>query len=151
MNIRKTSLSTYNEIKNNGHLSKKRFQVYDLFFEFGNLTGSEVSTLYKSRFPSSKTSETIRNRITELVKMNVVEELGVTACPQSGRTVMLFGLTDNLPIKLILPKTMNQKKTDLLGSIEAFGKKYVKELNMRTDLGIIYKMVQSLTKSQLNK
>ena len=154
MNNRKTSISTYNEIKNNGHLSAKRFQVYDIFYEFGNLTGSEVSNIYKSRFPSSKTSETIRNRITELVKMKVCEELGTTEDPNSGRTVMLFGITDNMPVKLELPKTMNQKKNDIMESVTAFGKKHIGDLSlesnqqMRTDLGIIYNMVKELTKKK---
>ena len=146
MNTKATSISTYNEIKNNGHLSAKRFQVYDLFYEFGNMTGSQVSKIYKSRFPSSKTSETIRNRITELVKMKVVDELGTTSCEDSGREVTLYGLNDNLPIKLELPKTMHQKKMDLLETITAFGKKFVTDNQMRSDLGVIYRMVNEITK-----
>ncbi len=149
MNSRKTSIETYNVIKNNGHLSAKRFQVYDLFYEFGNMTGGAMSELYKSKFPSSKTSETIRNRITELVKMKVVEELGTTKCPTSGRSVMLFGITDNMPVKLELPKTLNQKKLDLMESITAFGKKHLNgNQQMRSDLGEIYKMAKSITKTK---
>ena len=146
--VRKTSSKTYFEIKNNGHLSEKRFRVYDIFYMNGDLTGSQVSKIYRKAFPSSKTSETIRNRITELVRMGVVDELGTTNCEDSGREVILFGINDNIPRELKVPKTMFQKKEDILKEIEKFAishqitKKEKPEI--REDLIKIYKMVDQM-------
>lgn len=102
---RKTSLSTYHKIKGEGLLSQKRMRVFEIFYEHGNLTGSQVAQYYKNKYPTNQHSETIRNRITELVGMKVLEELGTSVCPVSSREVLLFGLTDNLPQKLPMKKT----------------------------------------------
>lgn len=146
---RRTSTQTYYDILNNGYLSAKRWQVYDIFYQHGDLTGAQVSKLYRLSFPSSKTSETIRNRITELVRMGVVEEIGTTTCEDSGREVILFGINDKLPRKLEIPKTMHQKKMDILDSIKGFATKHqIKKLHpeMRDDLLVIHEMVSQLTK-----
>lgn len=146
MSVRKTSIETYNTIKSSGMLSEKRLRVYGIFFLHGNLTGAQVSEFYRTKFSSSKTSETIRNRITELVQMGVVDELGKTKCPSSKRDVTLFGLNNNLPKKLVLPKTINQKKTAILKSVTSFAKKFVSSEKMREELLIIYRNIEKINK-----
>lgn len=109
MAVRETSIAVYHQIKNEGLLSAKRLQVYEILLEYGALTGSQVAQIYKSKYPSNNHSETIRNRITELVEMKVLEEIGIVNCPFSGRNVIQFGLTNNLPKKLTVKKTKKQK------------------------------------------
>ena len=56
-----TSVEAYHSIKNSGLLSDKRMKVYEIFFENPNgLTGTQVSEIFKSKYPSSKHSETIK-------------------------------------------------------------------------------------------
>lgn len=118
-----TSITIYNQIKSEGLLSKKRMLVYEIFMDYGGeLTGSQVSEIFKKLYPTSQHSETIRNRISELRDMGVLEERGTTACPISKREVMRFALTDVLPIKLEKKKTHSEKIQDLLMYIEGQGK-----------------------------
>jgi Fe2+ or Zn2+ uptake regulation protein len=94
----RTSIETYTEIKNSGLLSEKRWRVYDIFYQMNRpLTGAEVSQIYKSNYPSSQHSETIRNRITELKDMGLLAEFEVVDCTFTGRKVFSFITTNNLP------------------------------------------------------
>jgi len=126
-----TSIATYNQIKSEGLLSKKRMLVYEIFMDYGGekgeLTGSQVSEIFKKLYPTSQHSETIRNRITELRDMGVLEERGTTSCAISKREVMKFALTDVLPIKLEKKKTHSEKIQDLLMYIEVQGKSQTDE------------------------
>ena len=147
MSVRKTSIETYIAVKESGLISEKRMRVYNIFYDNGNLTGSQVSELYKIAFPSNSTSETIRNRITELVRQGVVEELGLTKCPYNHRKVTLFGLTDNKPVKLTLPKTIKVKTKEILEKIKSYGKTYTLEgTHQKTELIEIYRMVENISK-----
>lgn len=101
--IRRTSLSTYKAIQATGVLSFKRMMVYDYLYRNGPLTGGQVQ-----KELGSGVSESIRNRITELVKMGVVYEVRETKCPITGRNVMLFDVTENMPKEYVAPKTKNQ-------------------------------------------
>lgn len=101
--IRRTSLSTYKAIQATGVLSFKRMMVYDYLYRNGPLTGGQVQKAL-----GSGVSESIRNRITELVKMGVVYEVKETKCPITGRNVMLFDVTENMPKEYEKPKTKNQ-------------------------------------------
>ena len=117
--IRKTSIMAYNQIREDRLLSQKRLRVYEILFKHGPLTGAQVSEQYKQLYNTSKYSETIRNRLTELVKMNIVDELGITECPISKRKVILYDVNSNLPSKMPARKTRTQKKNDLIDTIEA--------------------------------
>lgn len=142
--MKATSIDTYNEIKQNGLLSEKRMRVYDIFYEFGNLTGTQVAMIYKNKFPSKSTSETIRNRITELVKMECVDELGEIYCPISKRNVTLFGLNDNLPKKYELPPTLKQRRDEILLKITEYAKTL--SADQLEGLREIYRKVEKIAK-----
>lgn len=98
---RRTSVDAYNEIKMSGLLSAKRMEVYSTLFEHGPLTGAQLSVLIKKG--KSSVSETVRNRLTELRNAGVVEEVGETICPITGRHVILWDVTKNLPVKFDKP------------------------------------------------
>jgi len=97
--VRDTSIKIYNEIKNNGLLSKRRFQVYEVLFDYGPLTGAQVARIVIKKYGSWGYSETIRNRLTELRDWGCVSELDTVVCPISGNSVNLWDVTLKLPKK----------------------------------------------------
>ena len=108
MGINQNSMDAFNHIKKNGLLSDKRLKVYHIFLQYPDgLTGSEVSEIYKDHYPSSQHSETIRNRITELRDMGVLDEVGNVACKFTKRTVMKYRVNTNIPTKLQVKKSLN--------------------------------------------
>ncbi len=140
--IQTTSIQTYDAIKNSGLLSDKRMKVYDIFYENPQgLTGTQVSNIFKSKFPSAEHSETIRNRITELRDMGVLYEVGIVECEYTHRNVMKFALTDNLPVPLPKKLTLQQKVDNVLESIVLFSKQLNEE--QKIHLRKIYHEVKS--------
>jgi Fe2+ or Zn2+ uptake regulation protein len=127
-------------------LSEKRWRVYDIFYQLNRpLTGAEVSQIYKSNYPSSQHSETIRNRITELKEMGLLAEFEVVDCTFTGRKVFSFITTNNLPEKLEKKETLNQKLNRILKQIESLGKTMDNE-EQKNQLREIYKNVNQLKK-----
>jgi Fe2+ or Zn2+ uptake regulation protein len=121
--VRPTSIQTYKAILENGSLSRKRLKVFDIFYENPlGLTGAEVSEIYRKNNPTSQHSETIRNRITELVQMGVLVEIGVVMCKFSNRNVMKWRCVDKMPIPLEKKQTKKQKIEEILKDISNFGK-----------------------------
>lgn len=108
MVVRKTSLETYKTIVNSGLLSDRRLQVYDILFKCGPMTGSQVSAKMRELYGQSGYSENVRNRITELVRSGCVEELCETTCPITRRKVLLFDVTDKLPVEPEEPEKISQ-------------------------------------------
>ena len=95
---RETSIETYNQIKAEGLLSERRLQVYEILYEHGPMTGSQVSKIFHQKHTGTTLSETVRNRITELIERGVVKEMPETViCPFSKRRVLQFDVTSGLP------------------------------------------------------
>lgn len=94
--IRETSIEAYNEIKENGLLTKLRFQVYDWLFRNGASTQSEICNY---GFPNTR-MDSIKPRIAELNRLGVVSSVGERKCKVTGRNVMIWDITKKLPIKL---------------------------------------------------
>ena len=141
-----TSIETYHAIIDSGLLSEKRQRVYELFFNSEkSLTGAEVSELYKQRYATSKHSETIRNRITELKEMGVICENGVVDCQFTGRSVMSFCTTNNLPEKLEKKETLNEKLNKIISDIKELGM-VMQDEEQKELLREIYKSVNQLKK-----
>lgn len=99
--IRKTSIEAYNTIKDNGLLSERRWQVYDILFRNGPMTGGEVFQLMKKQYSvMAPTNSNVTTRLGELRNMGAAQELGRRVCTVSGMTVILWDVTDRLPVKL---------------------------------------------------
>lgn len=98
--MRQTSLDAYNKIKTNGLLSQRRFDVYEIIFVHGPLTGAAVADKFYADRKQITRSENVRNRITELRDMGVVKEVGFQTDTATGMRVILWDVTDNLPVKL---------------------------------------------------
>jgi hypothetical protein len=120
--VQTTSIETYHGIKNSGLISDKRLKVFDIFYQNPQgLTGAEVSEIFRKNNPTSQHSETIRNRITELVQMGVLVELGVVECQFSKRKVMKWCCIDNMPIPLEKKLTKKEQINEILEDITKFG------------------------------
>jgi hypothetical protein len=120
--VQTTSIETYHAIKNSGLISEKRMKVFDIFYRNPKgLTGAEVSEIYKKENPSSQHSETIRNRITELVQMGVLAEVGVVECQFSKRSVMKWCCIDKMPIPLEKKVTRKEQLKEILKDVVQFG------------------------------
>jgi hypothetical protein len=95
---RNTSIEVYHQIESEGLLSKLRFLVYDIIFKKGPLTIAEASS-----FASKIDSRSISPRFAELQKRGVITTIGRKFCSVTGREVILWDVTNNLPIKLEKP------------------------------------------------
>lgn len=120
--VQKTSVETYHSIKNSGLISEKRMKVYEILYENPQgLTGTQVSEIFKEKYPSAKHSETIRNRITELRDMGVVLDMGVVECEFTNRKVLKWCTSDNLPLKIGKKSTLKEKVDEILEQVKLFG------------------------------
>lgn len=95
---RQSSIEAYNDIKNNGLLSKRRLEVYIALYENGPCTTNEL--LKKMTFLEKNNNPSVHVRLNELKHLTVVREIGTTICSITNRTVILWEVTNNLPIKL---------------------------------------------------
>jgi len=144
--VQRTSIETYYAIKNSGLISEKRMKVFDIFYQHPEgLTGAEVSEIYRKENPTSQHSETIRNRITELVQMGVLFELGVVECQFSKRSVTKWCCIDKMPIPL--EKKLNRKEqiNEILEDVTALGKSLKSEED-KIVLRTIYHKIKNLNK-----
>jgi hypothetical protein len=142
--VQTTSIETYHAIKNSGLISEKRLKVFDIFYQNPQgLTGAEVSEIYRKENPTSQHSETIRNRITELVQMGVLVELGVVECQFSKRNVTKWCCIDKMPIPLEKKLTRKEQIKEILDDVTAFGKSLSSEED-KIVLRTIYWKIKSL-------
>lgn len=138
--VRDTSILAYNEIKDCGLLSEKRWEVYQCLFNYGPMTGAEVSV--RLRTPG-RVSETVRNRITELVQMGVVQELGEKPCPITGRTVLVFDVTSDLPRTLSRKATKREKLSEINRDLIKFAMTHLRP-DQRIELNAIAIKIQEI-------
>jgi hypothetical protein len=123
---RDTSIEVYNQIKEEGLLSRLRFDVYDTLFRSGPLTQMETCRLLSS-FHQDRS---IMPRFAEMEKMRVIASVGERDCGITGRRVMLWDVTSRLPEKLEKKETSTEKIRRLENEIEIL-KDMVIELESR--------------------
>lgn len=96
MGPRKTSVEAYRKIKQDGLLSQRKEQVYELVYEHGPISGNEL--IYyadkKYRFINSGIFVT---RLSELERVGAIEVVGEKIDPKTGRQVLLWDVTGKLP------------------------------------------------------
>jgi hypothetical protein len=144
--VKTTSIETYHLIKDSGLISEKRMRVFDIFYENPQgLTGAEVSDIYRKKHPTSQHSETIRNRITELVQIGVLSEIGVVECQFSKRSVTKWCCIDKMPIPLEKKQTKKEKIQEILEDITSLGKALQSE-EEKIVLRTIYHKIKNLNK-----
>jgi hypothetical protein len=99
---RTTSIAVYHEIEREGLLSRTRFEVYSWLFKHGPATAMEIEVGLASRH--------VNKRLSELRDQGVVKELGTTICKVTGREVILWDVTDQLPTERIRKATGKTRK-----------------------------------------
>jgi hypothetical protein len=96
---RETSIRVFNQIKEEGILCKRKLQVYQALFDQGPLTQSEVINIF-----GTKLSNSIRPRFAELERMGAIQVTGERVCTVTGRMVLTWDVTKNMPVKVKKPK-----------------------------------------------
>lgn len=101
--VRKTSIEVYHKIKSEGLLSKMRLEAYKLLYEHGPCTASELFSIAKKINGNTSLRDCYQKRLGELRDQGAVSELGEKICSVSNRLVILWDVTDKLPIKTEKP------------------------------------------------
>lgn len=101
-NVRQTSIETYRQIKAEGLLSDRRFEVYATVFKHGPMTAGQASMQLSGK--GRMWGGNIHARLNELKDFGVMRELGTTICPVTQRQVILWDVTSRLPVKSEKPK-----------------------------------------------
>jgi hypothetical protein len=103
--MRQTSIDAYNAIKENGLLSDRRFEVYDVLYQHGPLTQLQLASIY---FPKTQ-PRNVQPRVSELVALGVVCWVGNTLDTSTHQTNMLWDVTDKLPLVPMKSETRAHK------------------------------------------
>ena len=119
MSIRQTSIDCYNNIKANGLLSKRRFEVYEALIKISPCTATEL----QNSMDFNNGGRDCMKRISELRDLGVIYERRERNCSITGKMVIEWDLTDKLPSKEKAPVvTKKQKIEEILNDISGFGK-----------------------------
>jgi len=107
---RNTSIAVYYKIEAEGLLSKRRMQVYKSLFYYGPMSQNE--TYVQLDVPKLQQSS-IMPRFAELKEMGVIEEVGERPCSITGRKVLIWDVTANLPVDREKKLTFSVRKNNL--------------------------------------
>jgi len=107
--MRETSINAYRQIKADGLLSKARLDVYEILYDHGPMTAGEVfQIMRKERIGHSVVKGSVCARLTELNQMGCVNERPTRECKLTGKTAIVWALTNGLPQKVVRPKSKDQ-------------------------------------------
>jgi len=121
MNIRPTSLKTYHEIKEEGLLPRRRFEVYSYVFLNGPCTAGQIEQGLFNKSAHKRTSE--------LRRQGMLQELGEISCPITGRSAILWEVVDALP-RTLPPFDVRATRNQLLDKISDL-EEYIAELEAK--------------------
>jgi hypothetical protein len=124
MKTRQTSIDCYNQIKQEGLLSKRRLEVYEAIFKNAPCTTNEALKDVHSG------SHGVGSRTSELRDAGVIYEKSIRQCMVTGRNVIEWDLTDRLPINI--KKSNKTKKQRINYALNSFRELY-KNKNSSTD------------------
>lgn len=105
--IRETSIEVYNKIKDDGLLSRRRFEVYEILFKHGPLTGNEIVRVARRKYPDANQTG-FNARLSELKRMEVIVEVGEKPDDVSGYRCYLWDVTNKIPKDLPKIKRMSR-------------------------------------------
>lgn len=98
--IRSTSSEAYRQIKVEGLLSKMKWEAYNILFQHGPMTASELLKKARETYGQKSLRDNYQKRLGELRDVGVVSEVRTRACAVTGRNVIEWDVTDRLPVKL---------------------------------------------------
>jgi hypothetical protein len=121
MSTRQTSIDCYNKIKSEGLLSKLRLATYGALINSAPCTAGELQEYIEKNQIKVKHSWKLLSQLRDL---GVVYETKERQCKVSGRTVIEWDLTNNLPNKEKI--TSDTKKERLKNALDALRNLYKK-------------------------
>jgi len=137
--MRQTSIDCYNEIKNSGLLSKRRFETFEAIMKIAPCTASEV----QHSINYNNGGRDCMKRISELRDRGVICEVRTRECRVTGRNVIEWDLTDRLPITVNNPnKTKKQRLDAALNSLRELYKN--KDISIDEDWTIVADLIKSI-------
>lgn len=96
---RQTSVEAYRYVQDSGVLGQRQFEVYDVLYRFGPLTANEAFNIIAKEKRRPNFDSNTRARFTELREMGAIVEVGERVCSVTGMTVILWDVTDRIPVK----------------------------------------------------
>ena len=116
--MKKTSLDTYKKIKEEGLLSRKRFEVYNYIYKRKKpVTIKEAH----NALGNGCAGGTVTSRFSELESMGVIRVVGED---KTGKNVQnLYSVTGSLPSKYEKPMSRSEKLTMVVRSLNAIVQK----------------------------
>ena len=137
--MRQTSIDCFNQIKQEGLLSKRRLEVYEALLSSAPCTSSEAIRNAKTTFGVFGVS----SRFTELRDLGVIYEKGEKQCSITGRTSIEWDLTDKLPVDFKSSnKTKKQRLDSALNSLRELYKN--KDISTDEDWKIVADLIKSI-------
>ena len=101
---RQTSIATYNHIKDNGILSKRRWEVYSLLFQHGPATCTEIWKKHGGL------QHSITPRLAELEVRGFIYEVGKRPCTFTGQNCIVWDVTDRKdPLEVVKKATTKER------------------------------------------
>ena len=139
MKTRQTSIDCYNQIKNSGLLSKRRFETFEAIIKIAPCTASEV----QHSINYNNGGRDCMKRISELRDRGVIYEVKTRECRVTGRNVIEWDLTDKLPIKIKSSNTTKKHRVnDALNSFRELYKN--KDISTDEDWKIVADFIKSI-------
>jgi hypothetical protein len=117
---RQTSIDAYNLIVASGSITGRRLEVYNIIYNGGSLTAAEIGKAMGSYTTALHTAiRNIHARLTELRDMGAIYEKSLRVCTVTGKTVIEWAITGDMPQKLPKRKTKTQIINELTAKVLA--------------------------------
>lgn len=119
MTTRQTSIEVYRQIEAEGLLSRMRLEVYSALFRIGPATAAEIARELLKGGASPHGGRggpgNVGARLVELCELGVAQEVGERVCQVTGRNVLLWDVTNNLPSGRVEKKdTVSRPKPEVM-------------------------------------
>ena len=120
MRVRQTSINCYNQIKSEGLLSRLRLLTYSAMLYSAPCTAGELQEYIEKNGVGVKHAWKLLSQLRDL---GVIHERGERLCGITGRNVIEWDLTDELPINTKTPTKKDRVYSSLEGLRELYKKK----------------------------
>ena len=140
--VRQTSAVAYQQIKDEGLLSKLQEQVYRTLYRNGPLTATEV---FLSMGIAKHGQGAVTPRFAELKRAGVIQEVGVRTCSVTGRNVIEWDVTDQLPRK-VSRKERKVSKSEIVKDLKwiQYEIDRLKQTDIKCEIGKVIEKIEKL-------
>jgi len=145
--IQSTSLEAYYRIKEDGLLSRLRFEVYEAIVKIGRpITQGEIQEYF---FPSIKgAGGSVGGRFSELERRGVIKSIGTRQCEITGNNKLIYIPTNELPVNPPKFKSKKQVSQEALTKAEDIKKNayHIMPLQLDAEMSDIIELLKQLIK-----